>query len=98
MHFDPHADLVFDYGPALSGHANGMILRATDAQGDVILQETYYSIGGGFVSDGGGTCRSRQGQGISPKQSPLPVSNPPIEMMAMAKASGLSIAAMKRAE
>jgi L-serine dehydratase len=22
---------------------------ATDAQGDVILQETYYSVGGGFV-------------------------------------------------
>ena len=26
-----------------------MILKATDAQGDVILTETYYSIGGGFV-------------------------------------------------
>ena len=26
-----------------------MILMATDAQGDVILQQTYYSIGGGFV-------------------------------------------------
>jgi L-serine dehydratase len=47
--FDPGRDLVFDYGPALPGHANGMILKATDAQGDVILQETYYSIGGGFV-------------------------------------------------
>ena len=47
--FDPKKDLVFDYGPALPGHANGMILKATDAQGDVILQETYYSIGGGFV-------------------------------------------------
>ena len=33
----------------LPGHANGMILMATDAQGDVILRETYYSIGGGFV-------------------------------------------------
>ena len=31
------------------GHANGMILMATDAEGDVILQRTYYSIGGGFV-------------------------------------------------
>ena len=26
-----------------------MILTATDAQGDVIVQETYYSVGGGFV-------------------------------------------------
>ena len=47
--FDPKRDLTFDYGPALPGHANGMILKATDAQGDVILEETYYSIGGGFV-------------------------------------------------
>ena len=28
--FDPRADLVFDFGPNLPGHANGMILRATD--------------------------------------------------------------------
>lgn len=40
---------MFDYRPNLPGHANGMVLMATDAQGDVVLQETYYSIGGGFV-------------------------------------------------
>lgn len=49
MRFDPETDLVFDFGPSLPGHANGMVLMATDSQGDVILQETYYSIGGGFV-------------------------------------------------
>ncbi len=49
MRLNPAEDILFDYGPALPGHANGMILMATDAQGDVILQETYYSIGGGFV-------------------------------------------------
>ena len=32
--FDPAADLVFDYGPPLSGHANGMVLTARDAQGE----------------------------------------------------------------
>ena len=37
----PRNDLIFDYRPNLPGHANGMILMATDAQGDVILQETY---------------------------------------------------------
>ncbi|MEL7345293.1 MAG: serine dehydratase beta chain, partial [Pseudomonadota bacterium] len=42
--FDPKADLVFDFGPALPGHANGLILEACDDQGDVILAETYYSI------------------------------------------------------
>jgi L-serine dehydratase len=47
--FDPQTDLVFDYGPPLEGHANGMILRAFDDQGHLYMQETYYSIGGGFV-------------------------------------------------
>ena len=29
--------MLFDFGPPLPGHANGMVLRATDAQGDRIL-------------------------------------------------------------
>ncbi len=49
LKFNKKEDLVFDYGPNLPGHANGMVVMATDAQGDVVLQETYYSIGGGFV-------------------------------------------------
>ncbi|MEM9970436.1 MAG: serine dehydratase beta chain, partial [Pseudomonadota bacterium] len=49
LRFDPKSDLIFDYENALAGHANGMKLMATDAQGDVILSEVYYSVGGGFV-------------------------------------------------
>ena len=49
LDFDPEKDLAFDYDNALSGHANGLILLAKDAQGDVVVQETYYSVGGGFV-------------------------------------------------
>ena len=41
LQFDPDNDLVFDYDTTLSGHANGMVLRATDAQGDVILSEVF---------------------------------------------------------
>ena len=47
--FDPERDLVFDYGPPLPGHANGLVLSAYDAAGNLHLPETYYSIGGGFV-------------------------------------------------
>jgi L-serine dehydratase len=43
---------TFDYGPPLPGHANGMILRAFDTAGNLYLEETYYSIGGGFVMTG----------------------------------------------
>ena len=49
MKIDPASDILFDYGPALPGHANGLILIATDQQGDVLMQQTYYSVGGGFV-------------------------------------------------
>jgi L-serine dehydratase len=47
--FEPERDVVFDYGPALPGHANGMVLSAWDAGGNLHMRETYYSIGGGFV-------------------------------------------------
>jgi L-serine dehydratase len=92
--FDPARDLRFDYGPALPGHANGMILSATDAQGDVILSETYYSIGGGFVL----TAAELAGGAAAPPRAPVPY---PFEtadaMLRMARTSGLTIAQMKRA-
>jgi L-serine dehydratase len=93
--FDPARDLAFDYGPALPGHANGMILRATDAQGDVILEETYYSIGGGFVLTAA-ELASGGAKGKGRAEVPYPFETA-AEMLAMAQASGLSIAAMKRA-
>lgn len=94
LRFDPEADLIFDYGPALPGHANGMILMATDAQGDVILKETYFSIGGGFVV----TEAEMNGAASGPKGPPVRFPFESAEaMLAMAKDSGLSIATMKRA-
>ncbi len=96
MAFDPGRDLVFDYGPALPGHANGMILKATDAQGDVIMEETYYSIGGGFVLTAGELAEAGGSKAKARADVPYPFETAD-EMLAMAKASGLSIAAMKRA-
>ena len=93
--FRPESDLVFDYAHPLEGHANGMILMATDAQGDVILQETYYSIGGGFVL----TEAELQNAGsvaAKPSGCPYPFQNA-AQMLEMAAASGQSVAAMKRA-
>ncbi len=94
--FDPRRDLTFDYGPALPGHANGMIIKATDAQGDVILQETYYSIGGGFVLTKGEIEATGGKKSKVRADVPYPFEQAD-EMMGMARASGLSIAQMKRA-
>ena len=96
LQFDPQADLLFDYGPALPGHANGMILKATDAQGDVILQETYYSIGGGFVLTASELADAGSAKAKARADVPYPFESAQ-EMLEMAKASGLSIAQMKRA-
>ncbi|WP_300583170.1 L-serine ammonia-lyase [Marivita sp.] len=94
LRFDPEADLRFDFGPNLPGHANGMILSATDPQGDVILQETYYSIGGGFVMTQAELIAGKDTDDGAPVPYPFKSA---AEMLDMAKTSGLSIAEMKRA-
>ncbi len=91
--FQPKEHLEFDYGPALAGHANGMILKGCDAQGDIITQVTYYSIGGGFV-----LTAEELASGADKEDGPsvpYPFKSA-AEMLDMAAQSGLSIADMKR--
>ncbi|MBW6505561.1 MAG: L-serine ammonia-lyase [Rhodobacteraceae bacterium] len=96
LRFDPAHDLVFDYGAPLPGHANGMVVMATDAQGDVILRETYYSIGGGFVLSAAEAAAVTSAELEAPSPVPYPFRNA-AEMLAMARGSQLTIAQMKRA-
>ena len=92
--FNHKQDLQFDFGPNLPGHPNGMILKATDAQGDVILQETYYSVGGGFVmTEAELANESSQDKSID---VPYPFTTA-ADMLAMAETSGKTIAELKRA-
>ena len=94
--FDPEKGVVFDYGPPLPGHANGMVLRALDAAGNLHMTETYYSIGGGFVLTG----RQMKTEAIKGDDAKIGRPHPFVtaaEMLAMGAKSGLSIAAMKRA-
>ncbi|WP_101065404.1 L-serine ammonia-lyase [Roseovarius salinarum] len=93
LNFHPKEDLVFDFGPNLPGHANGMILMATDAQGDVILQETYYSVGGGFVLTEAELAAGRDTDDGPPVPYPFKSA---AEMLEMAETSGKTIAQMKR--
>jgi len=100
--FDPATDLVFDYGPALSGHANGMIFTAFDAGGEPLLTRTYYSIGGGFVVDGAELAASQHDRahdledGKRQHGYPYPFGTA-AQMLQMGRDSGKSIAQMKRA-
>ena len=102
LDFDPEVDLLFDYGPPLAGHANGLILRAFDERGNPYMTQTYYSIGGGFVVTKAELERGQaaSGTGLTAEKSargyPYPFESAD-EMLKMGRASGLSIAAMKRA-
>ena len=94
LRFDPKADLIFDYDTPLPGHANGMTLMATDAQGDVTLRQVYYSIGGGFVMTEEELAAGKDTDEGTPVPYPFKSA---AEMLEMAKASGKTIAGMKRA-
>jgi len=92
--FDPATDLVFDYGPALPGHANGLVLRALDAEERPLLERIYYSIGGGFIATPEELAAPAADR--PPAACPYPFRSA-AEMLAMGRASGLAIAQMKRA-
>lgn len=94
LRFDPQKDLIFDYDTPLPGHANGMILMATDAQGDVTLRQVFYSIGGGFVMTEEELAAGKQTDEGPPIPYPFKSA---AEMLEMAERSNLSIAEMKRA-
>lgn len=94
LRFDPSEDLAFDFGPALPGHANGMICQGLDSQGDVVTEVTYYSIGGGFVLTADELAEGRDTDDGPPV--PYPFKNAG-QMLEMAKSSSKSIAQMKRA-
>ncbi|MEM8592295.1 MAG: L-serine ammonia-lyase [Pseudomonadota bacterium] len=94
LKFDPGEDLIFDYGPPLPGHANGMVLMATDAQGDTIFQETYYSIGGGFVV----TAEEHTNGHVLEDGAPVPYPfETAAQMLDMCAATGKTVAGLKRA-
>ena len=100
LRFDPDTDLVFDYGPPLPGHANGLILRAHDAAGNLYMEETYYSIGGGFIA----TAKELEAQAHGGAQAlhdekeaagyPYPFGSA-AEMLEMGRRAGKTIAEMK---
>ena len=90
----PKTDVIFDYGPNLDGHPNGLILSGLDAQGDVLVSVTYYSVGGGFVLTEEELAADQSSE-PAPSNVPYPFGSA-AEMLDMTRKSGLSIADLKR--
>ncbi len=93
--FRPAVDLTFDKATVLPGHPNGLQFAAYDSDGQLLLRRAYFSIGGGFVVSAEELEALKH---ASPAQAdvPYPFAHAR-DMLAMAAASGLSVAAMKRA-
>ena len=94
--FDPANDIVFNFGPPLPGHSNGLVFEAFGAAGQSVLREVYYSIGGGFVVTEGELGKPKEDESSGARiERPFPFDCAET-MLEMAQASGKSIADMKR--
>ncbi|MBL8597273.1 MAG: L-serine ammonia-lyase [Devosia sp.] len=90
---DPRTAVALAKGERLPAHPNGMTFSVRAGNTEV-LAESYYSVGGGFVLT---AAEMEAGPGKPQDQDvPYPFGTA-VEMLAMGEDSGLSIAAMKRA-
>ena len=88
--FKQSQDLIFHRRKTLPKHANGMQFTAYDKHQDILLEKTYYSVGGGFViSDQTETSE------ITSQHLSLPYDfQTGEELLSMTKKSGLSISSL----
>lgn len=82
--FNPLDDIVFHFDTTLPFHPNGMRFRATLDDGTA-HEETYYSIGGGFVTQEG-----RQPEGARAVALPMPIESAS-DLLRHCRDSGLTI-------
>lgn len=84
------ADIVLTPRTRLPGHPNAMTLRVFDAQGAVLAEETYYSVGGGFIR--------REGESVAMGAAAFPFAFASAEeLLSLCDEHGVSIAEVARA-
>ncbi|MEE2815639.1 MAG: L-serine ammonia-lyase, iron-sulfur-dependent, subunit alpha [Actinomycetota bacterium] len=83
-------DIAFVPRTRLPGHPNAMTLHALDADGAVVLEQSYYSVGGGFIRRDGEEVR------VTAAPQPYPYDTAE-ELLALCDETGMSIAEIARA-
>jgi L-serine dehydratase len=87
-----HRDIMYPPG-AKTQHPNGVRFTAFDAAGTVVSQQTFFSVGGGFiVEDGADGLAAAHGE----KQAPYPFHSA-AELLATAESNGMTIAELMMA-
>ncbi|MCT4351359.1 MULTISPECIES: L-serine ammonia-lyase [Vibrio] len=87
--FNYQTDMLF-HEDNLPLHENGMMITAFNQSGNVIVDETYYSIGGGFIATADELQNGTQTQAV---EVPFPFKNAD-EMLAQADQNGMSLGGM----
>jgi L-serine dehydratase len=83
--FDPAADLVFNFKDVMPLHTNAMRFQALAADGSLLAEQIYYSIGGGFIV--------LEGESPGAGQIPAPLAyDSAAGLLELCEARGLSIA------
>ncbi|SAI19519.1 L-serine dehydratase 1 [Bordetella ansorpii] len=94
--FDEKRDLLF-YRKALPFHANGMRFEAFDAEGELLREAVYYSVGGGFVVSDAVAADGQKQKIIAPDVTVLPLAfRNGDELLQLTRLHGLSIAGLMR--
>jgi L-serine dehydratase len=84
--FDEPMQLLFMRAERLPRHSNGMRLTALGDKGNVLAEESYYSIGGGFI------VKNDEPEAGTTARTPVPYSfSSGAELLAQCKAHGLEI-------
>jgi L-serine dehydratase len=87
--FNYKTDMLF-HEDNLPLHENGMMITAFDQAGNVIIDETYYSIGGGFIATADELKNGTQAESV---EVAYPFSNAE-EMLEQAEKNGMSLGGM----
>ncbi|UQV22517.1 L-serine ammonia-lyase [Vibrio sp. J383] len=87
--FNYQTDMLF-HEDNLPLHENGMMITAFDQSGNAIIDETYYSIGGGFIATADELQNGTKTQAV---EVPFPFKNAD-EMLQKAESSGMSLGGM----
>ncbi len=100
IEFHEDTDLLFRHaemyppgtGAAIS-HPNGMRFRAFDAAGVLLLEQIFYSVGGGFILTAAELAPDPEQKQVTPRPFPFPFSSA-AELLDAGRRSGRSIAQM----
>ena len=89
LRFRPEADLIFDTERPVGPHPNELLLTACDGEGRPILEETWFSVGGGFIARPEDLEADAQPSARTAPPHPFRTAR---ELLARSRQTGLSIA------